>query len=182
VYCRSHHCHLVGYVPIAKSVPPSYYVSTSADNNDCNLASQATTNTYYSRERVYVPLHPCSNENNLQDPLHLGALTNQMDPDACPWTSINVGTISHLQRNTPQQYQTGWLQIYFKSFYDRWFLLPFYVGFPFFLFTFLCFNFLIVFPPFFCLVFYCPFFFTCFCLCFSAHMGLISSLLQLAWD
>jgi hypothetical protein len=91
---------LVGYVPIAKSVPSSYYVSTSAGNNDCNLASQATTNTYYSRERVSLPLHPCSNENNLQDPLHFGALTNQMDPDACPSTSINVGTITFAKKYT----------------------------------------------------------------------------------
>lgn len=103
-----HHCHLVGYLPIAKSFPPSYYVSTTAENNDDNLASQATTNiyTYNSSARASVPWHPCSNGYNLQDPLHVGALTDQMDCDAYPSTSTNVGAMSHLPGNTPQQSQT----------------------------------------------------------------------------
>jgi hypothetical protein len=68
-------------------------------------------------------------------------------------------------------------------------VLPSYVSF-FFLFicplsSFLCFNFF--FPPLFCLFFYCPsfspfFFHLGFCLYFSAPMGFISSLPQLAWD
>lgn len=109
--CRTHHCHLVGYIPVAKRVAPSYYVSTATENYDERLASQATTNicTYNSRPRASVSLHPCSNGDNLQNPLHAGAMTDQMGREACPSTSINAGTMSNLPRNAPQQSQTGWL-------------------------------------------------------------------------
>ncbi|OEL21974.1 Protein MICRORCHIDIA 6 [Dichanthelium oligosanthes] len=97
---------------IAKRPPPAHYVSTTADNDDHNLVAQATTNPcdYNSCARASVALRPCSNGYHMRYPLHvdLGALTDQMDHDACPSTSINVGTTSYIPRNAPQESQTGW--------------------------------------------------------------------------
>ncbi|KAG2611530.1 hypothetical protein PVAP13_4KG123400 [Panicum virgatum] len=105
----TYHCHLVGYTQIAKKPPPAHYISTTADNDDHNLVSQAATNTckYNSRTRASVALHPCSSGYSMQYPLHVGldALTDQMDY-ACPSTSINVGTTSYISQNAPQQSQT----------------------------------------------------------------------------
>ncbi|TVU11226.1 hypothetical protein EJB05_44799 [Eragrostis curvula] len=104
---ETHHCQLVGYAPATKRVAPPYYVST-ADNNDDSLASQAAANiySYDTRARASVALHPCSNGDNSQDPLHVGALADQMDADACPLTSMHVRTTLHVPRSAPQQSQT----------------------------------------------------------------------------
>ena len=119
MYDRTYHCHLVGYTQIAKKPPPAHYISTTADNDDHNLVSQAATNTceYNSRTRASVALHPCSSGYSMQYPLHvdLDALTDQMDY-ACPSTSINVGTTSYISQNAPQQSQTGQVHLYFISF------------------------------------------------------------------
>ncbi|KAL6876460.1 hypothetical protein ACP4OV_013032 [Aristida adscensionis] len=92
-----HHCHLVGYAYIAKRLPPSYYVSTSAADNDDNLVSQATTKnyTYNSRARSSVTLHPVHD-----------ALTDPINCNACPSTSINVGSTHNTSISPPQQLQT----------------------------------------------------------------------------
>ncbi|KAK8455460.1 hypothetical protein SEVIR_4G160900v4 [Setaria viridis] len=106
----TYHCHLVGYTQVAKRPPPAHYISTTADHDDHNLVAQATTNTcdYNSRARASVALHPCSNGYNMRYPLHvdLDALPDQMDCDACPSASINVGTTSYTPRNAPQQSET----------------------------------------------------------------------------
>ncbi|KXG20019.1 protein MICRORCHIDIA 6 [Sorghum bicolor] len=102
----TYHCHMVGYTRVMKKPPPAHYVSTTAEDGDDNLAAQSTTKTYgyNSRARVSVALQPCSNVHNAQDPMHadVGAL---MDQDACPSTTINVGTTLHSQRYAPQQSQ-----------------------------------------------------------------------------
>ncbi|KAL6909770.1 hypothetical protein ACP4OV_001429 [Aristida adscensionis] len=96
-----HHCHLVGYAYIAKRLPPSYYVSTSAADNDDNLVSQATTKNYTcnSRARSSVTLHPVHD-----------ALTDPINCHACPSTSVNAGTTHNTSISPPQQLQTGWFR------------------------------------------------------------------------
>lgn len=111
---------MVGYTQVMKKPPPAHYVSTTAENGDDNLAAQSTTKTYgyNSRARVSVALQPCSNVYNPQDPMHadVGVLMDQMNYDACPSTTINVGTTSHSPRHAPQQSQAGWFHLYFISF------------------------------------------------------------------
>lgn len=118
MYGRTYHCHLVGYTRIMKRPPPAHYVSTTAENSDDNLAAQSTTKTcsYNSRARASVALQPCSNVYNAQDSMHadVGSLMDQMN--ACPSTTINVGTTLHSPRYAPQQSQAGWFHLYFISF------------------------------------------------------------------
>ncbi|KAL6592629.1 hypothetical protein ACP70R_049304 [Stipagrostis hirtigluma subsp. patula] len=100
-----HHCHLIGYAPIAKGLPPAYYVSTV--RNDDSLAAHATTMTRANASRGRASaLHPSSNGDNSRDPSHVGALGDQMASGECPSKGMNVGFTSYAPRNAPQQSQT----------------------------------------------------------------------------
>ncbi|KAM3189436.1 hypothetical protein ACQJBY_068002 [Aegilops geniculata] len=98
-----HHAHLIGYRPLTKSLRPAYYASIAATNDNSSVA-QATTTAYArnSRAKASGVLNSHFNGGNSLNPLHVGALRDQMDYGACSLARRNMRTSLYMP-STPQQ-------------------------------------------------------------------------------
>ncbi|XP_020159799.1 uncharacterized protein [Aegilops tauschii subsp. strangulata] len=97
-----HHAHLIGYQPVTKSLPPAYYTSIAATNDSSVAQATATTYARNSRAKASGVLNSCFNGGNSLNPLHVGALRDQMDYGACSLARRNMRTSLYMP-STPQQ-------------------------------------------------------------------------------
>lgn len=98
-----HHAHLIGYRQITKSLPPAYYASIAATNDNSSVAqAAATTYARNSRAKASGVLDSRFNGGNSLNPLHVGALRDQMDYGACSLARRNMRTSLYMP-STPQQ-------------------------------------------------------------------------------
>ncbi|XP_037457471.1 protein MICRORCHIDIA 6-like isoform X2 [Triticum dicoccoides] len=97
-----HHAHLIGYQPVTKSLPPAYYTSIAATNDSSVAQATATTYARNSRAKASGVLNSRFNGGNSLNPLHVGALRDQMDYGACSLARRNMRTSLYMP-STPQQ-------------------------------------------------------------------------------
>ncbi|KAM3209732.1 hypothetical protein ACQJBY_064039 [Aegilops geniculata] len=97
-----HHAHLIGYQPVTKSLPPAYYTSITATNDSSVAQATATTYARNSRAKASGVLNSRFNGGNSLNPLHVGALRDQMDYGACSLARRNMRTSLYMP-STPQQ-------------------------------------------------------------------------------
>ncbi|KAI4965833.1 hypothetical protein ZWY2020_048072 [Hordeum vulgare] len=97
-----HHAHLIGYRQITKS-PPAYYASIAATHDNTPVAQAAATiYVRNSRAKASGVLDSHFNGGNSLNPLHVGALRDQMDYGLCSLARRNMRTSLYMP-STPQQ-------------------------------------------------------------------------------
>ncbi|XP_044956849.1 protein MICRORCHIDIA 6-like isoform X2 [Hordeum vulgare subsp. vulgare] len=97
-----HHAHLIGYRQITKS-PPAYYASIAATHDNTPVAQAAATiYVRNSRAKASGVLDSHFNGGNSLNPLHVGALRDQMDYGICSLARRNMRTSLYMP-STPQQ-------------------------------------------------------------------------------